>query len=104
MLRYYEQQGLLSPERSDNGYRSYRDADVDRVHQVRSLIRSGMPTRLVRVVLEMDDDKWTRQCSRNFAETLAEELRSIEEKISCLSMSRDTVRRYLEQTEHAALI
>lgn len=104
MLRYYEQQGLLSPERSDNGYRSYREADVDRVHQVRSLIRSGMPTRLIRVVLEMDEERWTRQCTRDFAETLAEELRSIEEKISCLSLSRDTVRQYLEDTQHAGLI
>ncbi len=24
MLRYYEEQGLLRPERADNGYRSYR--------------------------------------------------------------------------------
>ena len=104
MLRYYEQQGLLDPERSDNGYRSYREADVARVQQVRSLIRSGMPTRLIRVVLEMEDDKWTRQCTRDFAETLSEELRALEEKISCLSLSRNTVRRYLEQTEHAALI
>jgi DNA-binding transcriptional MerR regulator len=104
MLRYYEQQGLLSPERSDNGYRSYREEDVDRVQQVRSLIRAGMPTRLIRVVLEMEDDTWTRTCTRDFAETLAEELRAIEERISCLSLSRDTVRQYLEKTKHAALI
>jgi len=104
MLRYYEQQGLLSPERSHNGYRSYREADVDRVRRVRSLISSGMPTRLIRVVLEMEDDTWTRKCTRDFAETLAEELRAIEEKISCLSLSRDTVRRYLERTQHASLI
>ena len=104
MLRYYEQQDLLSPERSDNGYRSYREEDVDRVHRVRSLIRSGMPTRLIRIVLEMEDETWTRKCTRDFAETLAEELRGIEDKISCLTLSRDTVRSYLERTRHAALI
>ncbi len=104
MLRYYEQQGLISPERSDNGYRSYRDEDVDRVQRVRSLIRSGMPTRLIRVVLEMQDETWTAKCTRDFAETLAEELRAIEDKIACLSLSRDTVRTYLERTRHAALL
>jgi DNA-binding transcriptional MerR regulator len=104
MLRYYEQQGLLSPQRSDNGYRSYRDADVDRVQRVRSLIRSGMPTRLIRVVLEMEDETWTEQCTRDFAETLAEELRAIEDKIACLSLSRDTVRDYLTRTRYAALV
>ena len=104
MLRYYEQQGLLSPERGDNGYRSYREEDVDRVHRVRSLIRSGMPTRLARVVLEMEDDTWTAKCTRDFAETLADELRAIEDKIACLTLSRDTVRDYLQRTRHAALI
>lgn len=104
MLRYYEQQGLLSPERSDNGYRSYREHDVERVQRVRSLIRSGMPTRLVRVVLEMEDDTWTEQCTRDFAETLAEELRALDDRIACLTMSRDTVRDYLEKTKYAALV
>lgn len=104
MLRYYEQQGLLSPERSDNGYRSYREEDIERVYRVRSLIRSGMPTRLIAVILEMENDTWSRRCSRDFAETLARELRSIEDKIVCLSLSRDTVREYLERTRGAALI
>jgi len=104
MLRYYEQQGLLDPERSDNGYRSYRERDVDLVQRVRSLIRSGMPTRLIRIVLEMEDETWSRKCSRDFAETLAGELKSIEDKISCLSLSRDTMRAYLERTRHASLI
>lgn len=104
MLRYYEQQGLISPERSDNGYRSYGEQDIERTQRVRSLIRSGMPTRLIKVVLDMEDNTWTTRCSRDFAETLAEELRAIEDKISCLTMSRDTVRSYLERTRHAALI
>lgn len=104
MLRYYEQQSLLSPERSDNGYRSYREQDVDRVHRVRSLIRAGMPTRLIRVVLEMEDDTWTDQCTRDFAETLVEELQSLDDKIACLSLSRDTVRDYLDKTRFGYLI
>lgn len=104
MLRYYEQQGLLHPARGDNGYRMYGEEDVERVRRVRSLIRSGMPTRLIVVVLEMENDTWSRRCSRDFAETLAGELRTIEDKIACLSLSRDTVRQYLERTRYAALM
>lgn len=104
MLRYYEQQGLLTPTRGDNGYRRYQESDVERVRQIRSLIRSGMPTRLVRVVLEMEDDTWTEKCTRDFAETLAAELRAIEDKIACLTLSRDTVRDYLTKTRYAALV
>ena len=47
---------------------------------------------------------WTAGAVRDFAETLARELQSIEDKIACLSLSRDTVRAYLKQTRHAALI
>lgn len=104
MLRYYEQQGLLDPARSDNGYRVYREDDVERVHRVRSLIRSGMPTRLIRVILEMENDTWTERCSQDFADTLAGELRTIEDKIACLSLSRDTLREYLQHTRRMALI
>lgn len=106
MLRYYEQQGLLTPRRSDNGYRDYVDQDVARVRRVRSLIRSGMPTRLIRVVVQMeeDDSTWTPRCSRTFARTLAEELTAIDDKIACLQLSRDTIRTFLERTQHAALI
>jgi DNA-binding transcriptional MerR regulator len=106
MLRYYEQQGLLGPERSPNGYRRYTEPDVGRVLKVRRLIEAGMPTRLIRVVLEMeqDDGTWTRECSRAFAEELAAQLASIEARIECLSTSRDTVRSFLERTNHASLV
>jgi DNA-binding transcriptional MerR regulator len=106
MLRYYEQRGLLTPQRAANGYRRYTEADVALVGTIRSLISAGMPTRLVRIVLEMerDDGTWTRRCSRDFAEDLAEELAVIESRIACLQSSRETVRTFLERTRHAALL
>src|SRR3712207_9338826 len=53
MLRYYEEQHLVTPTRSANGYREYSEADVDRVRQVRALLDAGLPTRVVRAVLDM---------------------------------------------------
>ncbi|ASO19894.1 DNA-binding transcriptional MerR regulator [Actinoalloteichus hoggarensis] len=47
-LRYYEQQGLLSSERQENGYRDY-DADaVIRVRNVRYLLDIGLRSEDVR--------------------------------------------------------
>jgi DNA-binding transcriptional MerR regulator len=98
MLRYYEQQGLLHPGRGDNGYRRYSEADVERVHTVRSLIRSGMPTKLIGAVVDMQSEPaWTPTCTAALAEELAAELHSIEDRIACLSLSRDTLRDYLER-------
>jgi DNA-binding transcriptional MerR regulator len=97
MLRYYEQQGLLAPRRGANGYRDYVEQHVARVQQVRSLIRAGMPTRLIRVVLEMDGNDWHAECSREFADVLSQELSAIDEKIACLQLSRETLRAFLER-------
>ena len=106
MLRYYEQQGLIAPSRADNGYRDYAEAQVDRVQRVRSLIRTGVPTRLISAVLDLEepDNGWTDSCSRELAETLTHELQTIEEKIACLQTSRGTIRDYLARTGHGTLL
>jgi DNA-binding transcriptional MerR regulator len=50
-LRYYEAQGLIAPRRLPNGYREYDDYLVDRVIQIRGLIDSGIPTRIIKQIL-----------------------------------------------------
>ncbi|AEH10261.1 MULTISPECIES: MerR family transcriptional regulator [Protofrankia] len=44
-LRYYEEQGLLSPRRAPSGYRLYDSADVTRVDNIRKLLASGFTVR-----------------------------------------------------------
>lgn len=107
MLRYYEQQGLLSSERSVNGYRSYDETDVGLASRVRGLIQSGLSTRLAKLVLEAErqcDLTTPRTCTRSLAEELAEELAAIDERLACLTKSRDAVARYLELTDHGDLM
>ncbi|MDA8372514.1 MAG: MerR family transcriptional regulator [Nocardiopsaceae bacterium] len=41
-LRYYEQQGLISSDRRDNGYRDYGDDAVLVVRNVRALLAAGL--------------------------------------------------------------
>ncbi|MFE3022085.1 MerR family transcriptional regulator [Streptomyces sp. NPDC059256] len=47
-LRYYEQQGLLRPQRRASGY---RESDVAAVRRVRILLTAGLNTDLIREVL-----------------------------------------------------
>ncbi len=47
LLRYYEEQGLLTPGRTTNGYREYAEPLVDRVVQIRGLLDAGLPTRII---------------------------------------------------------
>jgi DNA-binding transcriptional MerR regulator len=50
-LRYYEEQGLLSPSRTPAGYRVYAESDVDVVRHVRMLLAAGLNTAFIREVL-----------------------------------------------------
>lgn len=111
LLRYYEEQGLIAPERSGNSYRSYAEADVPVVRRIALLIRSGVPTRLIRALLDLERAQATRSaaavaeaCPRGVAELFAAELHDLEARIACLTRSRDTIRDFLALTEHAALV
>ena len=101
LVRYYEQQGLLHADRTANGYRSYTQEHVDRVSRVAGLVQAGIPTRLVRVLLDAEDaaarDEPT--CPRDVAEQLAAELGPIEARIACLTRSRDTIKGFLQRTQ-----
>ncbi|MDD7968379.1 MerR family transcriptional regulator [Actinomycetospora lemnae] len=51
LLRYYEEQGLLRPQRAASGYREYAEADVDVVHHVRTLLAAGLSTATIAELL-----------------------------------------------------
>lgn len=107
LLRYYEQQGLITARRADNGYREYSEDDVAQVERVVGLVRAGMPTRLVRVVLDIDgiaSAELAATCTRNLAEQLAAELAEIDGRIACLAKSRETIHRFLTQTQHSSVL
>lgn len=95
MIRYYESQGLLEPTRGTNGYRVYDEADVDRVRRIRNHVTAGVPTRLIRAVLDMEKPTWTRECTAELAQLLGKELAALDERIACLSASRETLRGFL---------
>lgn len=104
LLRYYEEQGLLAPARAGNTYREYDEADVARVERVAGLVRAGVPTRLVRVLLDLEDvadEDVAASCPRAVAEMLTEELAGLDARIACLTASRRTLHDYLVRTEHA---
>jgi peroxiredoxin/DNA-binding transcriptional MerR regulator len=51
-VRYYEQLGLITPERLANGYRDYSEQDLRLVREIRALRRLGIPVERTRPFLE----------------------------------------------------
>ena len=55
-IRFYEDQGLLSPGRAENGYREYSSEDVQRLKQIKFLRKLGVPIDEIRRVLTGEFD------------------------------------------------
>ena len=51
-IRFYEEQGLLSPGRAENGYREYGQGDVARLKQIKLLRKLDLPIEDIRAVLK----------------------------------------------------
>ncbi|MET9566068.1 MULTISPECIES: MerR family transcriptional regulator [Streptomyces] len=98
LLRYYEEQGLIIPERCANGYRSYDERLVDRVQQIRGLLDAGLPTRIIKQILPCLDKPSTIHFPDPTPEMLATlecELDRMTRRIDCLARNRDAIAAYL---------
>lgn len=51
-IRFYEEQGLLSPGRAENGYREYGREDVLRLKEIKLLRKLAVPIEDIRAVLK----------------------------------------------------
>jgi DNA-binding transcriptional MerR regulator len=100
MLRYYETQGLISSERHLNGYREYTESHLHQIRSVRDLTRSGVPTRFIKIILDREagTTAWTPNCDDILAKLVRTEIASLSSKIACLTMSRDSLTQFLDDT------
>ena len=51
MLRYYEAEGLLAPQRTDSGYRDYGPAEEETVRRIKMLGAAGMTLETIQQLL-----------------------------------------------------
>ncbi|MGO2660803.1 MerR family transcriptional regulator [Mycetocola reblochoni] len=97
LLRYYEEQGLLSSGRDANGYRVYGDGAVGRVQQIRGLLESGIPTRIIRDMLPClrAGELLLDTPSPDALRRLTEVKEALERRIACLSRNHAAISAYL---------
>jgi DNA-binding transcriptional MerR regulator len=56
-LRFLEQEGLVSPERTDGGHRRYTQADVERVRFIKEMQRRFFPLSVIKEMLRKANHK-----------------------------------------------
>jgi DNA-binding transcriptional MerR regulator len=90
-LRYYEEQGLLTPTRLPNGYRDYGERAVATVRRIQILLSAGLGTSTVAEILPCvtDDTVVLSGKCPELVDGLAKERRRINAAIDDLVAARD---------------
>lgn len=89
-IRYYEKEGLITPDRKENGYRDYTQSNLDDLMKIKLLRQLGM---------SLDRIKAVKQGSMDLQTVLEEQIRVLDKKIQeaerakqvCLQMKLDGV-------------
>lgn len=88
-IRYYEDIGLLKPDRSDNGYRDYSTSDVHRLRFLQRARGLGFSVAECRQLLSLYNDRERESAD---VKTLAKaKLTEIDRKIAELKGLRDVL-------------
>lgn len=98
LLRYYEEQGLLDPDRNSSGYREYDDRDVELARRIRQLLGAGLSTATIRTVLPCLTERagmLAPICEESLDDLKREQAR-IEASIDALTRSRDAISAVVE--------
>lgn len=98
MLRYYEAEGLLKPERTESGYRDYDLPEVRTVERIKLLGAGGMTLATILQFLPCvrGEGPMFEPCDE-LRVTLRQQIRLVEEKAEKLAQSRSVLETFLQE-------
>ena len=85
-LRYYEEQNLLTAERSGSGQRHYAEDAVERIHLIRQLYAAGLSSK---TIAELTPCVIDGQATPELLQRLAAERDHLDRSIADLTHTRD---------------
>ena len=104
-IRFYEEQGLLQPKRSENGYRNYTQEDVSCLKKIKLLRKFGTPLEEIHRLFQGKSSM--KECLEKREEALERKQRSVEKMRSlaqrmlaeCNSVDRMDTDFWLDEIE-----
>ena len=102
MLRYYETQGLLKPDRTLSGYREFSVADVQTIERIKLLAAAGMTLATIQLFLPcIRGDRPIFEPCDELRQLLQQQIQHTGEKIQQLTASRSILSGFLAEIEQA---
>ena len=102
-LRYYEQEGLIAPERNSSNRRCYSDKDLTWIEFIKRLKDTGMPIKEIQhyAKLRAEGDPTLRERMEMLTahrEALNEQIRQLQEHLTKLDDKIDFYRQEIDRT------
>ncbi|MBO0610755.1 MerR family transcriptional regulator [Myceligenerans salitolerans] len=97
LVRYYEEQGLVTSTRAPNGYREFDDDAVEVVRTIRSMFQLGFSSEKVRAVLPCATGRHDDVDAVTVRETVAEMRSDIDRRIQELVTTREALTLFLDR-------
>ncbi|GAA3455749.1 MerR family transcriptional regulator [Dactylosporangium matsuzakiense] len=96
-LRYYEEQGLLHPQRRPSGYREYAPDSQYTVRHIQLLLSAGLNTATIAEIVPCIPDETTvlAPTCQELLDLLAEERDRIDAQIAGLTGAKDVLERIM---------
>lgn len=88
-IRYYEDIGLVAPQRSENGYRDFAENDLHKLAFVQRARSLGFSIEECRALLSLYDDR--ARASADVKALAKAHLTQIEEKVASLQAMHETL-------------
>lgn len=101
LLRYYEEQGLLTSHRTGGGHRHYTADASTTVTQIRTLLAAGLPTKIIRDLLPcfLGDGPELDACVQEHLQT---QLHELDSRMTDLQRARASLSDLLDASTRAS--
>ncbi|WP_188192886.1 MerR family transcriptional regulator [Nonomuraea sp. SYSU D8015] len=103
LLRYYEEQGLLTSYRAEGGHRRYDSGAPVVVRRIRTLLAAGLPTKVIKDVLPCVSGSGDVLDACTLGH-LRERLTILDAQLAEIGATRDALAAILTATERAATV
>lgn len=98
-LRYYERIGVMPPvERNENGYRNYRNVDLNWVFIIKRLREAGLSIEALLEFAKLTESSGDTTAAKK--DILAEQLGELDEKMADLERTRNLLKYKLDTFDY----
>jgi DNA-binding transcriptional MerR regulator len=100
-LRYYEEEGLLTPKRTEGGTRMYTTEQVSRLRMILALVACNVPLSAVRTLATVRQASTTGdESSHQVCHILGGLMAQLEQQMTQLQHVADEIRGAIPKVEH----